>query len=601
MDNLVASDSNKTIFCVECNDQEASIFCEQCDEDFCEVCHGMLHRTGTRKLHTAKQLNPTYARSNEDTTTNANTAASNGTKKNEKEKEDTIMKQALMEMDGTIINSSGPTFGDYMTKRSKTVPLRLDAEERQFLRLLDAALNVSEYTDKIDIISYSNKAKRIVAQIRDLCCIISGLLVAGDYKTGAQLFAKNHIRDNEEIFQRIFEVGRRHKIMNPEKMRSNYGKLMYMLMDSVIPEVKDYLGFSCVIPIKTVYDFLKSRESVDVLHDDNIVLATREISSDMKTREQIDAEVQRKQYAIQAICEKHANENISKEEIERCLLSMSDNNAFLKANRDPCDKMLKYLSKYFTPTKHDHGYSLAISAGRHGHRLTHSHATQYTYVHQSVTLWREIMNEMFLLWSMADEDLISPSAYRLTNTGQGLQRIQPCPNVSRVIHKILNRAHKKCGSWVGSSVVHLGDKNVPNSFMFIDKYNQVARILTPIVSTLDKLEALQHDPEVAAYVTNEFGGIEQCRKDILYDFFTHGFDGSGGDNYFDAGSCIDGRLTSAWNWCSNIEKKKFFPIFLMTVSAYLVKRGFLFKEGSNMSLCMKFNLLSLGFCWIRWN
>ncbi|EPB91641.1 hypothetical protein HMPREF1544_01563 [Mucor circinelloides 1006PhL] len=564
MDNLVASDSNKTIFCVECNDQEASIFCEQCDEDFCEVCHGMLHRTGTRKLHTAKQLNPTYARSNEDTTTNANTAASNGTKKKEKEKEDTIMKQALMEMDGTIINSSGPTFGDYMTKRSKTVPLRLDAEERQFLRLLDAALNVSEYTDKIDIISYSNKAKRIVAQIRDLCCIISGLLVAGDYKTGAQLFAKNHIRDNEEIFQRIFEVGRRHKIMNPEKMRSNYGKLMYMLMDSVIPEVKDYLGFSCVIPIKTVYDFLKSRESVDVLHDDNIVLATREISSDMKTREQIDAEVQRKQYAIQAICEKHANENISKEEIERCLLSMSDNNAFLKANRDPCDKMLKYLSKYFTPTKHDHGYSLAISAGRHGHRLTHSHATQYTYVHQSVTLWREIMNEMFLLWSMADEDLISPSAYRLTNTGQGLQRIQPCPNVSRVIHKILNRAHKKCGSWVGSSVVHLGDKNVPNSFMFIDKYNQVARILTPIVSTLDKLEALQHDPEVAAYVTNEFGGIEQCRKDILYDFFTHGFDGSGGDNYFDAGSCIDGRLTSAWNWCSNIEKKKFFPIFLMT-------------------------------------
>ncbi|CAO3607421.1 unnamed protein product [Mucor fragilis] len=565
MDHLVASDSNKTIFCVECNDQEASVFCEQCDEDFCEVCHGMLHRTGTRKLHTAKQLNPTHARDIEDIARNANAAAaSNGAEKNGNGKEDAIMKQALMEMDGTIINSSGPTFGDYMTKRSKTVPLRLDAEERQFLRLLDAALNVSEYTDKIDIISYSNKAKRIVGQIKDLCCIISGLLVAGDYKTGAQLFAKSSIRDNQEIFQRIFEVGRRHKIMNPEKMRSNYGKLMYMLMDSVIPEVEDYLGFSCVIPIKTVYDFLKSRESVEVLHDDNIVLATREISSEMKTREQIDAEVQRKQYAIQAICEKHANDTISKEEIERCLLSMSDNNAFLKANRDPCDKMLKYLSKYFTPTKHDHGYSLAISAGRHGHRLTHSHSTQYTYVHQSVTLWREIMNEMFLLWSMADEDLISPSAYRLTNTGQGLQRIQPCPNVSRVIHKILNRAHKKCGSWVGSSVVHLGDKNVPNSFMFIDKYNQVSRILTPIVSTLDKLEALQNDPDVATYVTNEFGGVEQCRKDILYDFFRHGFDGSGGDNYFDAGSCIDGRLTSAWNWCSNIEKKKFFPIFLMT-------------------------------------
>lgn len=121
--------------------------------------------------------------------------------------------------------------------------------------------------------------------------------------------------------------------MNPEKMRSTYGKLMYMLMDSVIPEVEDYLGFSCVIPIKTVYDFLKSRESIDVLHDDNIVLATREISTEFKTRQQIENEVQRKQIAIKTVCEKYANERISKEDIERCLSSMSDNNAFLKANR----------------------------------------------------------------------------------------------------------------------------------------------------------------------------------------------------------------------------------------------------------------------------
>ncbi|CAN0559457.1 unnamed protein product, partial [Laminaria digitata] len=30
------------------------------------------------------------------------------------------------------------------------------------------------------------------------------------------------------------------------------------------------------------------------------------------------------------------------------------------------------------------------------------------------------------------------------------------------------------------------------------------------------------------------------------------FDGSGGDNNYDAGSCVDGRLTSAWNWCSKV-------------------------------------------------
>jgi hypothetical protein len=27
------------------------------------------------------------------------------------------------------------------------------------------------------------------------------------------------------------------------------------------------------------------------------------------------------------------------------------------------------------------------------------------------------------------------------------------------------------------------------------------------------------------------------------------------DNFFDAGSCIDGRLTSAWNWCSKVSRR----------------------------------------------
>lgn len=40
---------------------------------------------------------------------------------------------------------------------------------------------------------------------------------------------------------------------------------------------------------------------------------------------------------------------------------------------------------------------------------------------------------------------------------------------------------------------------------------------------------------------------DQCLLLFTDDFFRFGFDGSGADNYFDAGSCIDGRLTSAWN------------------------------------------------------
>ncbi|CDS12729.1 hypothetical protein LRAMOSA04914 [Lichtheimia ramosa] len=520
----------------------------------------MLHRTGNRRKHTARNLKVDTPLKN----TGAAAADAMSLIDTEKPKEDE-KQPVTLELDGTIIqSSSSSTFGQWMEKRAKYVPLRLDAYERNLLRLLDAALNVSEYTDKIDILTYANKTRRIVTQIRDLCAIIAGLLVAGDYKLGNQLFSESSPKQNELFYQQIFEVGRRHKIMNPEKMRSNYGKLMYMLMDSTSPDVEDALGFTCVVPIKTVYDFLESRDSLELLHDDMIALATREINPEFKSRAQISAEVDRKRRAVQMLCEKYANDRISADDIARCVASLSDNHAYLKANRDPCEKMIKYLSKYFNRDKTESGYSLAIIAGRHGHRLTHTHKTQYEYVYQSLCLWREIVHEMFMLWSLSDEDLLSSSPYRLTNTGQGLQRIQPCRNIGMAMHKILSRTQKKSGSWVGSSAVHLGDRDVPNAFMFIDKYNQVSRILTPIVNTLDRIDQIAEDPAIAAYINEQYGSVENCRKDICFDFFTYGFDGSGADNYFDAGSCIDGRLTSAWNWCSQIEKKKFFPIFLLT-------------------------------------
>lgn len=65
------------------------------------------------------------------------------------------------------------------------------------------------YIDKIDILTYANKTRRIVTQIRDLCAIIAGLLVAGDYKLGNQLFSESSPKQNELFYQQIFEVGRR--------------------------------------------------------------------------------------------------------------------------------------------------------------------------------------------------------------------------------------------------------------------------------------------------------------------------------------------------------------------------------------------------------
>ena len=75
---------------------------------------------------------------------------------------------------------------------AKYIPLRLSHDERRYLRLLEAALSVSEYTDKVDVISWKSKNQRINAQIRDICAILCGLVVASDYKKGQQLVRVSH-------------------------------------------------------------------------------------------------------------------------------------------------------------------------------------------------------------------------------------------------------------------------------------------------------------------------------------------------------------------------------------------------------------------------
>lgn len=124
----------------------------------------------------------------------------------------------------------GTSVGEWFVERAKFIPLRLTIPERKYLRLLEAALSVSEYTDKVDTVSFSqSKAKRVVHQIRELCAIMSGLVLSADYKQGQELFQDRDFAANEEFYQKIFELGRRHKIMNPEKMRDTYGKLVYLL------------------------------------------------------------------------------------------------------------------------------------------------------------------------------------------------------------------------------------------------------------------------------------------------------------------------------------------------------------------------------------
>jgi hypothetical protein len=117
--------------------------------------------------------------------------------------------------------------------------------------------------------------------------------------------------------------------------------------------------------------------------------------------------------------------------------------------------------------------------------------------------------------------------------------------------EILHRVQSRAGPWVGLSVVHLADRDVPNgkppstftffhgvdsycstpsrllALIFIDKYTQVPRILSPIAQCIEQLPNLVEDPAFHTYVREEWGSIDGLRMQVLSDFFKHGFDGSG--------------------------------------------------------------------------
>jgi hypothetical protein len=75
---------------------------------------------------------------------------------------------------------------------------------------------------------------------------------------------------------------------------------------------------------------------------------------------------------------------------------------------------------------------------------------------------------------------------------------EAAPRVSRIMHTILHRAQQQVGSWVGSSVIHLGDHNVPNALMFIDK---VANVFNLVYTNLSNFTANRYDVEKNRYPT----------------------------------------------------------------------------------------------------
>ena len=107
--------------------------------------------------------------------------------------------------------------------------------------------------------------------------------------------------ENSEFFSTVFEIGRRHKILNPECMRTDYGKLIHMLMDSQNPDIQRLLEFKLVKKVRlmsskpllvsnpivdqvtTVYDYLKSADCLGLLKHSDAITATTAIVDKVKT------------------------------------------------------------------------------------------------------------------------------------------------------------------------------------------------------------------------------------------------------------------------------------------------------------------------------
>lgn len=209
------------------------------------------------------------------------------------------------------------------------------------------------------------------------------------------------------------------------KMRTDYGKLVYLLQDSNAPRIKELLEFQCVQPIKTVHSSLKAADALGLLADELLPVATMEVLSNNRPRHLIQRDIKHKNHAVEILARKYANAKISQDDIRHCLYSIADNSSFLNANSLPVEKMLHFLHRYFNPSEAEEGFSLSIQSGRGGSRLSHDHRRQFHFVEQSMLLWREILNDFYKLWFLAEDDLLSErNQYRLCNTGQGLNRVQ---------------------------------------------------------------------------------------------------------------------------------------------------------------------------------
>jgi hypothetical protein len=213
--------------CVECGGASA-MRCNQCDDEYCPVCFQALHRKGKRARHTAVKVLPPGPRLPSEL---AAAAAEGGA---------SVPKPDLVDTDQEYSAA-------WFTERAKYIPLRLTMPQRKALRLLHAALRVCDYTDKIDTPTVAaavaaagegNGGTAAAAKVlgrrqadmtRNVCGLLSGVVTALKYPDGQEVVRERNFVKFQEKLRAVFEIGRRHKIMNPDAVRAEYGKLVYLL------------------------------------------------------------------------------------------------------------------------------------------------------------------------------------------------------------------------------------------------------------------------------------------------------------------------------------------------------------------------------------
>jgi len=303
------------------------------------------------------------------------------------------------------------------------------------LALLEQALNVSEYTDNVDTVSRRSKTQRVIEGLREMLSISSGFYVCGDLKRGEKLVGRGLESPQSEAFlQGALEVGRRYKVMNPAKMRSSYGKLMYMLQDAMPRSTQEALGLKLWRPLEMVPSFLDSKldskGALDLLRDPRLRVATMHVSAHCegglsRPRAEIDQDLARKRAAEEALVESWAKQKggkLSADEVRRVVASIADAGSYVALNVRPVEQILCLLTENFTPASAEKGHSLALGGGgltgmlssavgtgfygrgyglgyglggassRWGARpkLSHDHQTQFTFCFQTFNLWREV-------------------------------------------------------------------------------------------------------------------------------------------------------------------------------------------------------------------